>query len=62
MTDALVRASGKGRVDEVVSLLASGVDPNAMDRRGDFALSVASFWGHVGCVKVGVWRRVVMCV
>lgn len=50
--DQLVDAASIGRVDEVVALLASGVDPNARNAQGRLALCRAAFKGFVGCVKV----------
>lgn len=52
MADALVRACKDGRVDEVLSLVSRGADPNARNKRGSLPLCMAAQKGSIGCVKV----------
>ena len=52
MADELVNAAAYNRVDDVVTLLKSGVDPNARNDLGKLTLLEASDRGSVRCVKV----------
>lgn len=48
----LQHAAGKGRIDEVIALLADGAEVDARDAYGCTALMWAARWGHADIVSI----------